>query len=172
MLAAALISGERPHPLQWIGLPVALAGLVYLVLPGLTAPSPAGCALMAVAGASWGLYSLRGRRATDPLAETAGNFLRSVPLAAAVSLAAAPYARGGAAGAPAGVVSGAVASGLGYVAWYTALAGLTATRAASVQLAVPLIAAAGGVLFLAEPITPQADRLGGPDPGRCRAGAR
>jgi drug/metabolite transporter (DMT)-like permease len=153
MLAVALATGERPHPLQWTGLILALAGLVYLVLPGLSAPSPLGCALMVVAGVSWGVYSVRGRRASDPLAETAGNFLRSVPMVAAVSLVAARGTRWDAGGAILAVLSGVVASGLGYVAWYAALRHLTATQAATVQLAVPVIAAAGGVVFLAESIT-------------------
>ena len=153
MLAVALATGERPHPLQWTGLILALAGLVYLVLPGLTAPPPAGAALMALAGMSWGIYSLRGRRASNPLAETAGNFLRSVPMAAAVSLVVAAHARWDLEGAILAILSGVVASGLGYVAWYAALGHLSATRAATVQLAVPVIAAAGGVLLLAEPVT-------------------
>jgi drug/metabolite transporter (DMT)-like permease len=153
MLVAALSSGERPHVLQWAGLIVALGGLVYLVMPGLAAPSTVGCALMAMAGVAWGIYSLRGRGASDPLAETAGNFARSVPLAIGVSIAAAPHAAFNAQGALLAVVSGALASGLGYVAWYAALSGLSATRAASVQLAVPVLAAAGGVIFLSEPVT-------------------
>jgi drug/metabolite transporter (DMT)-like permease len=153
MLVAALSSGERPHVVQWLGLILAVGGLVYLVMPGLAAPSPTGSALMALAGAAWGVYSLRGRGASDPLAETAGNFARSVPLAIAVSIAAAPHAVIGARGARLAVASGALASGLGYVAWYAALSGLSATRAASVQLAVPVLAAVGGVLFLKERIT-------------------
>jgi len=152
MLGAALTSGERPRVQHWAGLMLALGGLVYLVLPGLTAPSPVGSALMTAAGVSWGIYSVRGRRATDPLAETAGNFARAVPLALGVSIVAAAYASWSLEGAALAVLSGALASGLGYVAWYAALAGLTATRAASVQLAVPVIAAVGGVVLLAEPV--------------------
>lgn len=153
MLSAALATGERPHALEWTGLIVALAGLVYLVLPGLAAPSPLGCALMTTAGISWGAYSLRGRGAADPLAETAGNFLRTVPMTVVISIAAARSLNVTTKGAVLAVLSGAVASGLGYVAWYAALRGLSATRAASVQLAVPVLAAAGGVAFLAERIT-------------------
>lgn len=153
MLAAALVSGERPHVFQWTGLLLALGGLLYLVIPGLTAPSPTGCALMAVAGASWGFYSLRGRRPADPLAETAGNFARAVPMALGISLLAASHAGWSTEGAVLAVLSGALASGLGYLAWFAALPGLTATRAASVQLAVPVLAAAGGVILLAEPVT-------------------
>lgn len=153
MLAAALSSGARPHAVQWTGLALALGGLVYLVMPGLAAPSPVGCALMTIAGVAWGVYSLRGRGASAPLAETAGNFVRAVPIGVGVSVLAAARANVSLAGVLLAVLSGALASGLGYVAWYAALSGLTATRAATVQLAVPVLAAAGGVAFLAERIT-------------------
>ena len=153
MLIAALLAGERPRPAQWIGLTVALVGLVYLVMPGLAAPSPAGSAFMGIAGAAWGIYSLRGRGASSPLAETAGNFARALPLAFAVSLATASHRVWSTPGAVLAVLSGVLASGLGYVAWYGALSGLTAMRAATVQLAVPVLAAAGGVAFLAERVT-------------------
>jgi drug/metabolite transporter (DMT)-like permease len=155
MFAAALSSGARPHAVQWTGLFVALGGLVCLVLPGLAAPSPVGCALMALAGGAWGVYSLRGRGAGHPLAETAGNFVRALPLAAGVNLATATHAVWSFEGALLAVLSGALASGLGYVAWYAALDGLSVTRAATLQLAVPVLAAVGGVAFLAERITPR-----------------
>lgn len=155
MLVAALSSGERPHRVQWLGLILALGGLAYLVMPGLAAPSTVGAVLMALAGVAWGVYSLRGRGASDPRAETAGNFARSVPLAIGVSVAAAPHVAFHAEGVLLAVASGALASGLGYVAWYAALPALSATRAASVQLAVPVLAAVGGVLFLSERITPR-----------------
>jgi drug/metabolite transporter (DMT)-like permease len=150
MMSAALWTGERPHALQWCGLGLALAGLISLVLPGLAAPPLAGAGLMAVAGFSWGVYSVRGRGSVNPLAETTSNFVRSVPLAFAVNLAALPHLHIERQGALFAVASGALASGLGYVVWYTALRGLTSTRAAVVQLAVPILAAAGGVIFLGE----------------------
>lgn len=153
MLLAALASGEWPHLLQWTGLVLALSGLVYLVFPGLTAPAPAGSVLMAAAGIAWGVYSLRGRGAADPLGETAGNFTRALPLVLVVGLLEARQLHATPTGALLAIVSGALASGVGYVAWYAALTGLSATRAASVQLAVPLLAAAGGVAFLSERIT-------------------
>ena len=153
MLSAALWLGERPNPLQWLGLFVAIGGLVYLLLPGLDAPSLPGAALMAVAGFSWGVYSLRGRRAGDALAQTTSNFVRSVPMVAAASVIALPQFFVQRDGVILAVASGAIASGLGYVVWYQALAGLTATRAAIVQLLVPILAALGGVLFLSEPIS-------------------
>jgi drug/metabolite transporter (DMT)-like permease len=153
MLAGALRTGARPHAVQWTGLLLALLGLVYLVMPGLAAPSPLGWALMTLAGIAWGVYSLRGGGAADPLAETAGNFVRALPLAAAISLATVAHAAWSSEGAMLAVLSGALASGLGYVAWYAALSGLSVTSAATVQLAVPVLAAAGGVGFLAERIT-------------------
>ena len=153
MLLAAIGAGERPHAMQWIGLTLALAGLIYLVLPGLAAPSPVGSALMTIAGISWGVYSVRGRGTNGPLLETTGNFVRSVPLALAVSLIFLRQGHITPAGALLAVASGALASGAGYVFWYAALTGLSATRAAMVQLPVPVLAAAGGVVFLAETVT-------------------
>lgn len=153
MIVAAIRSGERPHPLQWLGLVLALGGLIYLVSPGLRAPSASGSALMAVAGFSWGIYSLRGRNATDPLLETAGNFARAVPPALLVSLVFLPQVRVTPAGALLAIASGVLASGGGYVLWYAALAGLTATRAAFVQLPVPVLTAAAGVVFLSETVS-------------------
>lgn len=153
MLLAAVYAGERPPTTEWSGLALAFGGLVYLVLPGLRAPAPLGTLLMAVSGLAWGVYSLRGRGAGDPLGHTAGNFLRSVPFAVAIGLATLPLAHLTAHGVGLAILSGAVTSGLGYVAWYAALRNLTATRAALVQLSVPVIAAIGGMLFLAEAIT-------------------
>lgn len=153
MLVAALWLGERPNPLQWLGLFIAIGGLVYLLLPGLDAPSLSGAALMAIAGFSWGVYSLRGRRAPDALAQTTSNFVRSVPMVIAVNVIALPLFAVERSGVVLALASGAIASGLGYVVWYQALAGLTATRAAIVQLLVPVIAALGGVVFLAEAVS-------------------
>lgn len=110
---------------------------------------------MAVAGVSWGIYSLRGRRSRDPLADTAMNFLRAAPLAALMGAAMFGSAHILPRGILLAVLSGAVASGVGYAAWYAALPGLTATRAASVQLAVPVLAAAGAVAWLGEKVTPR-----------------
>ncbi len=153
MILAAFASGERPHPLQWIGLLLALLGMVYLVLPGLKAPSLAGSVLMAVGGICWGIYSLRGRATADPLLETTGNFVRSVPLALAVSLIFLRQCEITRSGIVLAIVSGSLASGAGYVIWYAALNGLSATRAACVQLPVPVLSAAGGVVFLAETVS-------------------
>jgi len=153
MIFSALCSGERPHPLEWTGLFLALSGLVYLVFPGLTAPSPTGSVLMAIAGISWGIYSLRGRGAAAPLVNTTRNFVFSLPPAVAVSFIMLRDLHISAEGALLAVLSGALASGVGYVVWYAALRGLTATRAATVQLAVPVLAALGGVILLSEHVS-------------------
>lgn len=153
MIIFALFKGERPRRLEWLGLIFAFGGLVYLVLPGLESPPVFSAALMILAGAAWGFYTLRGRGSTDPLADTAGNFARAVPF---VVLAALPFLSQihlSAKGALLAVLSGAVASGIGYSVWYAALKYHTATRAAVLQLSVPAIAALGGVVFLAESVS-------------------
>jgi drug/metabolite transporter (DMT)-like permease len=153
MLIVALRSGERPHILEWIGLFLALGGLVYLVFPGLTAPPLLGSALMMIAGISWGFYSIRGRGSQNPLANTAGNFIYAVPMILVVLLVSFQKVLISSSGVIYAILSGALASGCGYVIWYAALRGLTTTRAATVQLSVPVIAAWGGVVLLAEHIS-------------------
>ena len=156
MLAAGYRSGERPGPVQGVGLALSVAGLVFLVMPGLAAPAPLGAALMLAAGVAWGVYSLRGRgNATEPTLATAGNFLLAAPLALLFNLPFLPRLHMEAAGVVYALASGVLASGLGYVVWYAALKGLTATRAAIVQLCVPVLAAFGGVLLLDESVTPR-----------------
>jgi len=136
--------------LGWSGLVLACAGLAALLAPGVTAPPLLNALLMALAGVAWGVYSLRGRKAPDPLQATAGNFLWTVPLALlSVPILAHPP-QASTHGLLLAAASGAVASGLGYVIWYAALARLRAIAAASVQLSVPVIAAIGGVLLLGE----------------------
>ena len=153
MISVALKSGERFSLVSWIGLAIAIAGLVYLVSPGITAPDPAGALLMAIAGIGWGWYSLLGRSASDPLESTAYNFIYLVPLVALTSLAFVADFHVTPAGIGLAVASGSVASGLGYFVWYAALRDLTAIRAATVQLSVPVIAAFGGVLLLSEDVS-------------------
>ena len=153
MMAGALRSGERPAASQWLGLGSALVGLVYLVLPGIAAPPPLSAGLMALAGLAWGIYSLRGRGALNPLAQTTSAFVRSVPIALALSAISFRQFHAGVGGIALAVASGTAASGMGYVAWYAALRGLTATRAAVVQLSVPIIAAVGGIVFLTEALS-------------------
>ena len=153
MIISGLRSGERPHVLQWAGLAIALAGLIYLVSPGITAPSHGGSLLMALAGIAWGLYSLRGRGAKDPVCQTTGNFIKAVPFALVVWAAGAQGVHAEPRGILLAILSGSLASGIGYVIWYTALRGLSSTRAATVQLSVPVLAAFGGAIFLAEVVT-------------------
>ena len=153
MITVALRSGEHFPPVSWAGLVLAIAGLVYLVSPGLAAPDPLGAVLMTVAGVSWGVYSLVGRSSGDPTEATAHNFLYAVPLVVISNLAFMAGFHVTAAGAAYAIASGAVASGIGYAIWYAALKGLTGTGAATVQLSVPVIAAIGGVLLLSEAVT-------------------
>jgi drug/metabolite transporter (DMT)-like permease len=145
--------GERLHAIQIVGLVMAVTGLVVLLLPGLSAPSLSGSILMLGAGVAWGIYSLRGKGEKNPAGATAGNFLRAVPFAAIVSVMLFPWARLDRTGIDYAVISGAITSGLGYVIWYSALPGLKAAGAATVQLSVPVLAATGGILLLGEPIT-------------------
>ena len=153
MILWGLRKGERLHALQVAGLAAALSGLVLLVFPGLSAPPLGGSILMLGAGVAWGVYSLRGKAVGDPTAATAGNFLRAVPFAGALSVVLLASMRVDRAGIGYAMVSGAITSGLGYVIWYSALPGLKATSAATVQLSVPVLAAAGGILLLGEPLT-------------------
>ncbi len=153
MLAAGLRAGERFAAAAWAGLALAVAGVVYLLLPGVRAPSPFGAALMAAAGVAWGVYSLRGRGSPNPLGATARNFVSTVPFTTLLTLIAVGSMHVTPRGAWLAAASGALTSALGYVIWYAALRELTATRAAVVQLSVPVIAGLGGLLLLAEPIT-------------------
>ena len=153
MIGHGLWAGERLRGPQLVGLVMAFAGLVGLLRPGLSAPPLSGSVLMLGAGVSWGIYSLRGKGAGDPTRVTAGNFIRAVPVALVLSAAMSGGASVDAAGLGYAVLSGALASGIGYAIWYTALPWLKATNAATVQLSVPVIAAAGGIVFLGEPVT-------------------
>jgi drug/metabolite transporter (DMT)-like permease len=159
MIGYGMWRGERLRTLQWTGIALALAGLVMLMLPGLESPSPLASLSMMSAGAAWGVYSLRGKAATtnqslySPTEVTAGNFLRTVPMALALSLLMANQLTPDFAGMGYAVVSGALASGLGYAIWYQALPALKATQAATLQLSVPVIAALGGVLLIGEAMT-------------------
>lgn len=150
MIAVAIKSQERPNAAEWVGLIVALGGLVYLTLPGLAAPPPDRAALMALAGAAWGIYSMRGRAGGDPVAATGANFLRAMPFAALLTLIFIGHWHGTALGIGLAVISGALTSGLGYVVWYAALPSIGATRAAIVQLAVPVLTAFVGIAVLGE----------------------
>lgn len=153
MISHGIWTGERFRRLQLVGLILAFAGLVGLLLPGLSAPPLYGSILMLAAGVAWGIYSLRGKGAGDPTSVTAGNFLRAVPFSAGLSIVVFSSTSIDIAGFWYAVLSGALASGLGYAVWYTALPALKATKAATVQLSVPVIAAVGGIVFLGEPIS-------------------
>ena len=153
MFGAALRRGERFTALSWVGLGIAFTGLVYLVAPGVTSPDPLGATLMFIAGVAWGAYSLFGAGATDPLRATAGNFIFAVPVAALVAAVFVARLDLGPAGVALAVASGAITSALGYAVWFAALRGLNAGQAATVQLSVPVVAAIGGALLLAEQLT-------------------
>jgi len=156
MVGRGIVSGERPGAAEWAGLVLSICGLVALTLPGLRQGDVLGSLLMLAAGAAWGVYSLLGRTSrNDPLGGNAVNFAWSVPLALAASLVAAASAppRLSGEGIVLAVASGALASAGGYALWYGALRGLTATRAALVQLSVPPLAALGGVVLLGEHVT-------------------
>ena len=153
MLSMALLKGERPFISEWMGLIIAISGLVYLVFPGLAAPDPLGAFLMIIAGVAWGFYTLKGRGVRDPLESTALNFIVSVPMVLAVNVFTFSNAHFSTEGVIYAFISGAITSGVGYAIWYAALKGLTTTQAAFLQLFVPVIAALGGILFLSENIT-------------------
>ncbi len=153
MIFWGLRQGERLWAIQAVGLIAAMAGLVLLVLPGLSAPSILGSVLMLSAGVAWGIYSLRGKNSGDAITSTAGNFLRAIPFAAVMVMGSLPWLRLDPAGICYATISGAITSGIGYVLWYAALPGLKAANAATVQLSVPVLAATGGILLLGEPIT-------------------
>jgi len=153
MLLVGVREGDRPSAVSWIGFAIAAGGLIYLLSPGLEAPPPLGAALMAIAGVAWGIYSLRGRGAGDPLRLTADNFALSVPMTLVASAIFISTLDVTSEGTLLAATSGAITSGLGYVIWYAVLPKLGATRAAVVQLSGPVLTAFGGVMLLSETIT-------------------
>lgn len=153
MIGTGIVRGERLTLPQQAGMALALLGLIALLLPGTSAPPLAAALSMLAAGIAWGVYSLRGRGATNPTAVTAGNFLRAVPLAILLSLALLQSQNLDTRGMLYALASGAITSGLGYAIWYAALPLLRASVAATVQLSVPVITTLGGALLLAEPLT-------------------
>jgi len=153
MIGAGLLAGDRPSLVEWIGWSGAVAGLAWLLMPGIEAPSPGGSALMAIAGVTWGIYSLRGRREADALVANASNFILSLVLVSVLAALTIEHMAFSREGLWLAILSGAVTSGLGYVIWYRALEYLSAMQAALVQLSVPAIAMAGGSLLLGESLT-------------------
>ena len=153
MIGVAFSAGERLSGLQWVGWLAAIGGLAYLALPGSAAPSLAGALLMCVAGIAWGVYSVRGKRVSRPVAMTAGNFARATPMALLASLLALSSLQMQPMGVALALLSGTITSGLGYVLWYRALPWLSTMQASVLQLTVPVIAAAGGIFLLAEQVS-------------------
>lgn len=150
MIGHGLWKGERFSALQWLGLTLAISGLLGLLLPGLSAPPLGGALLMLAAGIAWAVYSLRGRGAGNPIVVTAGNFLRAAPVGLLLVLLFHADLSLDAAGIAYAIASGALASGLGYAVWYAVLPSLPASHAATVQLCVPVVVALGGIAFLGE----------------------
>jgi len=153
MILWSLFSGNRLLPIEWLGVIVAFSGIVYLVLPGVTAPSFIGFSLMTAAGIAWGLYTLKGRGSTNPLSDTSYNFLRSIPFVIVLGLFFFRNLHISHEGIILAAISGSITSGIGYTLWYIALRGISATQAAVVQLSVPVIAGFGGVVFVSEQIS-------------------
>ncbi len=153
MIGYGFWAGERLQGRQFIGLSLAFGGLVGLFLPGLSAPPLYGSMLMLGAGIGWGVYSLRGKNGADPTGITASNFIRSIPFAVVLSLCSIDNLVIDTTGIFYAIMSGAIASGIGYAIWYRVLPAMKTTSAATVQLSVPVIAAIGGVAFLGESIT-------------------
>ncbi|WP_298209455.1 DMT family transporter [Acidovorax sp.] len=153
MVGHAWLKGERLAPVQIGGMVLAFSGIAGLLMPGISAPPVVGAVLMLAAGAAWGIYSLRGRGGGNPIEITAGNFLRAVPVALLLSAATLNQATWNAEGLWYAVASGALASGVGYALWYTALPALRGVQAATVQLSVPVLATFGAVVLLGEPLT-------------------
>jgi drug/metabolite transporter (DMT)-like permease len=153
MISYALYSGKRMSSKEWLGVGITLIGFVYLVLPGVTAPALHGLALMSLSGIAWGIYSLRGKGSEHALQDTAYNFLRTIPLIVVLVLLSQNLTVSDPRGIVLAMISGGITSGIGYTIWYMALRGLSAVQASVVQLAVPVIAALGGVIWLSESIT-------------------
>jgi drug/metabolite transporter (DMT)-like permease len=153
MIITSVISGNKLHISEWLGLLIAFSGFVYLIIPDLVTPSLMGFMLMTISGVAWGFYTLLGRTSQSPLSDTVYNFLRTSPFILVLIFFGLNDIHLTYTGIVLAVLSGAIASGLGYFVWYIALKGLSVTQAAVVQLFVPIIAATGGVIFTHELIT-------------------
>ena len=153
MILLSLIAGTRLHFIEWAGVTIAFTGFVYLILPGVTAPSTSGFILMTIAGIAWGVYTLKGRSSKSPLMDTAFNFFRTTPLVILLALFTINNTNYSFEGILLAILAGGITSGIGYTIWYIALGGLSSTQAAVLQLSVPVIAALGGVIFVSEAIT-------------------
>lgn len=153
MILVSILSGNKLHVVEWLGVGLAFFGFVYLVLPGVTAPSLSGFTLMTVAGIAWGYYTLNGKGSRQPLIDTAYNFLRTIPFVLVLVVFSWDRMSLTTEGVALAVASGALTSGMGYAIWYAALTGLKTMQAAVLQLLVPVIASVGGILFVSEILT-------------------
>ena len=150
MIASSLISGYRMNGIECLGIFLALAGFLYLLVPGASAPSLSGFILMSLSGIGWGIYSLRGKNSKHPLVDTAYNFLRSLPFLILLLYFLAQESNYSTKGILLALLSGIVTSGIGYTIWYVALRGLNSIQASIVQLLVTVMASIGGILFVGE----------------------
>jgi drug/metabolite transporter (DMT)-like permease len=153
MISVGIITGNKLRYFEWFGLIIAFSGFIYLVLPSLTTPSLASFILMVIAGIAWAIYTLYGRGSTNPIRDTAFNFFRTLPIVIILLMVTIKGAHLTQQGVFYAILSGSVASAMGYAVWYIALNGLTVTQAAVLQLLVPVIAAVGGVIFASEIIS-------------------
>ncbi|AWB59500.1 EamA family transporter [Colwellia sp. Arc7-D] len=153
MILSNVVSGNKLHLSEWLGLALAFTGFVYLIMPSVTTPSLTGFVLMSISGMAWAFYTLLGRKSKNALNDTAFNFLRTVPFIFILMVFSLDSLHVSSSGIMLAILSGAIASGVGYFVWYIALAGLSVTQAAVLQLFVPIIAALGGVIFTSELIT-------------------
>jgi len=153
MIAYSIYAGNRPSMAEWAGLSMAFIGFIYLIYPDLSSPSAMGFLLMSIAGIAWGFYSIQGKHSKKALFDTAQNFIKTMPFIAILALITLPQSHLNLQGILLALLSGGIASGMGYAIWYKALTGLSNHQAAVVQLAVPVIAAIGGVIFVSEEMT-------------------
>ena len=153
MIVASFCSGHRLKPLEWLGIALSFGGLAYLMLPSASSPSITGFALMALSGVAWGIYTLSGKQSRQPFLDTAHNFLLTLPLVVLLGIVTLATIEFTSFGALYALLSGVIASALGYTLWFKALPSLTATEAGVLQLSVPIITAIAGAILLSEAIT-------------------
>lgn len=153
IILRSVLKGEKLHVAEWLGVFIAFAGFIYLVIPNVSTPSLTGFVLMSVSGIAWGFYTLAGKGSENPLADTTFNFFRTLPLALLCLALTFKFAALSAEGVVLAVVAGSVTSGIGYTIWYMALRDISALQASVVQLLVPVIAAISGWVFLEEALS-------------------
>ena len=153
MLGWAIVTGEKLSRIRWLGSAISMGGLIYLILPGISAPDPVGALLMFVSGSAWGVYTIRGKGASAPIAMTTANFRWAAPLAILLSIICSATRHLEPSGILLAVLSGSITSALGYIIWYKALRHLTTSQASIVQLLIPVLTAFGGIVFLSEHIS-------------------